>query len=218
MGKKRIYSGAAQKDSKPVISSRRALLGSMATLGAGIAGSMIAPQKLHAVSASAQPAAPESSAVPCGRTKVVSSDAATVVETSSGKIRGYERKGIYIFKGVPYGASTAGRGRFMPPAKPEPWTGIRNALEYGRVCPQQDSAHFNMDGKNRAGDDEYKFLIHRGTAIVIPGEDCLRVNLWTRESARSWSGCMEVDSAMDAVRICSPSTAKTWRATTMWSS
>jgi para-nitrobenzyl esterase len=30
-------------------------------------------------------------------------------------------------------------------------------------------------------DDEYKFLIHRGTAIVAPGEDCLRVNLWTPE-------------------------------------
>jgi para-nitrobenzyl esterase len=170
----------SQDHSKPTI-DRRTLLGSMATLGAGLAGSMIAPPKLHAVSATAQPAAPESSAAPCGRTKVGSSDAATVVETSAGKIRGYQRNGIYIFKGVPYGASTAGRGRFMPPAKPETWTGIRNALEYGRVCPSQDSAHFNMDGKNRAGDDEYKFLIHRGTAIVIPGEDCLRVNLWTPE-------------------------------------
>ena len=170
----------SQDHSMPTI-DRRALLGSMATLGAGLAGSMIAPQKLHAVSASAQHTAPESSAAPCGRSKVVSSNAATVAETSAGKIRGYQRNGIYIFKGVPYGASTSGARRFMPAEKPEPWTGIRNALEYGRICPSQDSAHFNMDGKNSSGGDEYKFLIHRGEAILIPGEDCLRVNVWTPE-------------------------------------
>jgi para-nitrobenzyl esterase len=176
----------SQDHSKPTI-DRRTVLGSMATLGAGIAGSMIAPQKLHAISESASHTSRENLAARCGRSKVVASDAATVVETNSGKIRGYERNGIYIFKGVPYGASTSGSRRFMPPEKPEPWTGIRNALEYGRICPQHENgwwsptAHFNMDGKNLASDDEYKFLIHRGTAICIPGEDCLRVNLWTPE-------------------------------------
>jgi para-nitrobenzyl esterase len=105
----------------------------------------------------------------------------TVAETTSGKIRGFRRNGVYIFKGVPYGASTSGASRFMPPVKPEPWSGVRNALQYGRVCPNQDSAHFNTDGKNLATSDEDQFVLHRGAAATVPGEDCLRLNLWTSE-------------------------------------
>ena len=68
----------------------------------------------------------------------------------------------------------------MPPAKPEPWKGIRNALPYGRVRPKQDSAHFNTDGQNPANSNEDALLLDRGAAAAtVPGDDCLRLNLWT---------------------------------------
>lgn len=165
-------------DSQKFFSSgRRALLGGMAATCAGLAGAAIAPSNV--LGATAQSTSKSSAA--CGTAKVTCSDADTVVETNAGKVRGFRRNGIYAFKGVPYGASTAGARRFMPPAAPEPWTGIRNALAYGRICPQEDSAHFDTDGKNLASHDEDAFLLHRGSAIWVPGEDCLRVNVWTPE-------------------------------------
>ncbi len=166
---------------KTVTASRRTLLGGMAVLGAGLAGALAVSGKMDALAEPVAAPGADRAVARCGRSKVVASDAATVVELPAGKIRGYERNGVYIFKGLPYGASTSGPRRFMPAVLPEPWTGIRNALAYGRICPQEDSAHFGADGKNLASHDEDAFLLHRGSAIWTPGEDCLRVNVWTPE-------------------------------------
>ena len=73
-----------------------------------------------------------------------------------------------------------GKNRFMPPVPVKPWTGIRNALRYGRGCiqPDSDSAHFSYDGHNRPG-GEFNFLCHGGEGQLTPGEDCLQLNVWT---------------------------------------
>jgi para-nitrobenzyl esterase len=168
-------------ESAPTSKGRRSFIGSIPTLGTELTSSVILCTT--AIAQPPQQAIPKtkSTASGCASGTVIASDAATVAETNAGKIRGFKRNGVYIFKGVPYGASTAGARRFMPPVKPEPWKEIRNALQYGRVCPSQDSAHFNTDGKNLANFDEDAFVLHRGAAATVPGEDCLRLNLWTQE-------------------------------------
>ena len=59
-----------------------------------------------------------------------------VVETTLGKIGGVTVDGIATFKGIPYGASTAGANRFMPPQKPAPWGGVRDAVSWAGHAPQ----------------------------------------------------------------------------------
>ena len=169
------------RESRPASKERRSFIGGMATLGTGLAGSVILRSPAVSKPMPDPPSKTKSATDGGGRSPVIASDAATVAETPAGKIRGFRRNGVYIFKGVPYGASAAGARRFMAPVKPEPWTGIRNALQYGRACPAQDSAHFNTDGKNLANSDESAFVMHAGAFLTIPGEDCLRVNLWTPE-------------------------------------
>jgi para-nitrobenzyl esterase len=66
-----------------------------------------------------------------------SSAEGAIVATAAGKVRGLHRDGVHAYKGIPYGASTAGANRFMPPRKPEPWSGVRDAFKFGRQSPQR---------------------------------------------------------------------------------
>src|ERR1051326_6318454 len=58
-------------------------------------------------------------------------DTYVVADSAAGKGRGVEVEGIKIFKGVPCGANTTGRNRFMPPAPVAKWTGVGDGLQFG---------------------------------------------------------------------------------------
>ncbi len=100
---------------------------------------------------------------------VATADAPTV-EIAAGKLRGASSLGIYSFKGVPYGASTGGLSRFMPPEPPLPWAGVRDALAYAGRAWQLPNRP-----KRRPA---LETLL--GPADTTPeGEDCLTLNVWT---------------------------------------
>jgi len=101
-----------------------------------------------------------------------------VVETASGKVRGFSNDGIYTFRGVRYGASTAGKNRFLPPKKPEPWAGVHDATNYGYRAAQTNPATRGVAGPETemtqilAGSDGFR--------VAPPeSEDCLFLNIWT---------------------------------------
>src|SRR5579862_4325342 len=103
------------------------------------------------------------------------SESQPIVETTAGKVRGEAENGIHIFKGIPYGASTAGKNRFMRPAKPEPWSGVRDALRYGDSAPQTVPGPPGILGA-------LDFLISaENPRDVSESEDCLVLNVWTPE-------------------------------------
>jgi para-nitrobenzyl esterase len=95
--------------------------------------------------------------------------APVIAETAYGRIRGSEVAGIKVFKGVPYGASTAGKNRFMPPVAPAKWSGVRDALAYGPSAPQSEP------GRERPASPRAV----AAAGLPAESEDCLVLNVWT---------------------------------------
>lgn len=78
------------------------------------------------------------------------------VEITHGKVRGLRKEGVNLFKGIPYGGRISGDRRFRRPAPLQPWTGVRDALQFGAPAIQPP----------RRNEPD-------------PSEDCLFLNVWT---------------------------------------
>jgi para-nitrobenzyl esterase len=90
----------------------------------------------------------------------------SIVETTAGKVTGFANGPVRIFKGIHYGAPTGGANRFMPPQKPAPWSGVREATQIGPRCPQPPTPGLMPED---AIDLDYGPM----------SEDCLSLNVWT---------------------------------------
>jgi para-nitrobenzyl esterase len=82
------------------------------------------------------------------------------VTTTCGRVRGHRTSGLCIFKGIPYAGPVSGAGRFKAAPPLQPWTGVRDALEYGPPAIQPLQPRF-------------------GQREPLPAEDCLFLNVWT---------------------------------------
>ena len=96
-------------------------------------------------------------------------DDIAIADTKYGKVQGFILRGIYNFRGIPYGANTGGENRFMPPKEPEEWEDVLPAIWWGNSAPQI------MD--NRYANAYSSFRDHWNYDDV--SEDCLNLNIWT---------------------------------------
>jgi len=96
-------------------------------------------------------------------------DNIAVANTEYGKVRGFVLRGINQFLGIPYGADTSGKNRFMPPVKPAAWKEIKPTVWWGNTAPQiMEKRYSNVYAS---------FVDHWNYDDV--SEDCLKLNVWT---------------------------------------
>src|SRR5512137_1512649 len=84
----------------------------------------------------------------------------SIVKTRNGAVRGIAADGVVTFKGIPYAAPPFGANRFRPPQPVRPWSGVRDALDFGPDPPQLPP--------------DPTFHEHQ-----VPGEECLNLCVWT---------------------------------------
>jgi para-nitrobenzyl esterase len=90
--------------------------------------------------------------------------AVPLVTTRQGTLHGQHIDGICVFKGIPYAAPPFGPNRFRPPQPAAAWAGVRDAHVYGPTVPKPP------------------YIVPFDSILpepVIPGEDCLNLNIWT---------------------------------------
>lgn len=86
----------------------------------------------------------------------------TVVQISSGAVRGIALDGATAWRAIPYAAAPVGALRFAPPQPPPSWTGVRDATQHGPRAWQSDRAPSPL----------------LPDAVVTPcDEDCLHVSV-----------------------------------------
>jgi para-nitrobenzyl esterase len=94
-----------------------------------------------------------------------------LVRVDGGELQGVAADGVESFKGIPFAAPPVGDLRWRPPQPAAPWTGVRQAAEFGADCMQ---GRFGPPPAAAAG----------APPARVPSENCLFLNVWRPESAR----------------------------------
>lgn len=92
------------------------------------------------------------------------------VEIAQGRLRGRRTGAAIEFLGIPYAEAPFGALRFAAPSSPPSWSGVRDAVSLGATAPKIGY---------RPPTSEIL------TEPVVPGLDCLNVNVWTPDVAET---------------------------------
>jgi para-nitrobenzyl esterase len=92
-----------------------------------------------------------------------------VVRVNSGQLQGVVEDGVVSYKGIPFAAPPVGDLRWRPPQPVAPWTGVRQASDFGANCMQGRFGPPQAAGAN---------------AAPAPSENCLFLNVWRPVSAQ----------------------------------
>ena len=91
-----------------------------------------------------------------------------VVQVGNGELQGVIDGSVVSYKGIPFAAPPVGDLRWRPPQPMAPWTGVRQATEFGADCMQGRFGPPPAPG---------------APAARVPSEDCLYLNVWRPASA-----------------------------------
>lgn len=94
--------------------------------------------------------------------------AAPVVQAPAGALRGEALGEVNAFRGIPYAQPPLGERRWTPPAPLAPWTGVRDAKDFGPACLQIAMPAGSI----------------YGLELTRYSEDCLTLNVWTPANAK----------------------------------
>jgi len=91
-----------------------------------------------------------------------------LVRVDTGQLQGVVEDGVVSYKGIPFAVPPVGELRWRPPQPLKPWTGVRQAAQFGANCMQGRFGPPQTAGAN---------------AAPGPSEDCLFLNVWRPASA-----------------------------------
>ncbi|MED1121633.1 carboxylesterase/lipase family protein [Bacillus atrophaeus] len=89
------------------------------------------------------------------------------VQTRYGALKGTAQNSVHTWKGVPFAQPPTGEFRFKEPQAPKPWSGVRNAAEFGPVCPQPS---------------DLLSMSFAGAEMPVQSEDCLYLNVYAPDT------------------------------------
>lgn len=102
-----------------------------------------------------------------------------IVSLNSGKIRGTIADGVRIYRGIPYGADTGGKNRFLPPQPVKKWQGVRDALEFGNMAPQSSGGP-GSEPPPPTNNARITRTLFAPLTSQPESEDCLYLNVWSK--------------------------------------